>query len=70
MHWYRAGFSPVLTLEIAEPGRPAEGHRRFASIDPADECWKQAVGAPRINGELLKLGFMVAESTAAKYGQQ
>ena len=30
-------FSPLLALEIAEPGRPAEDRRRFAGIDPADE---------------------------------
>ena len=26
-------------------------------------------GAPRIHGELLKLGFEVAQSSVAKYGQ-
>jgi hypothetical protein len=31
------GISPLLALEIAEPGRSAEDRRRFAGIDPADE---------------------------------
>jgi hypothetical protein len=37
IRWQRAGFSPLLALEIAQPGWPAEHRRRFAGIDPADE---------------------------------
>ena len=32
-----------------------------------DEPRKSAMGAPRIHGELLKLGFEVAQSSVAKY---
>jgi hypothetical protein len=28
-------------------------------VDPADEYWEPALGAPRIQGELFKLGFEV-----------
>ena len=38
MRWHRCRFSPLLALEIAESGRPAEDRRRFASIDTADQC--------------------------------
>jgi hypothetical protein len=37
MRWQRAGFRPLLALEIAKPGWPAEDRRRFTSLDPADE---------------------------------
>src|SRR6202022_1917651 len=39
----------------------------IARADPADEHGEPALGAPRIHGELLKLGFSVAQSTVAKY---
>src|SRR5258708_10426439 len=60
------GFPPLLALEIPEPGRPSidAGLRaliRRMSIE--NRLW----GAPRIHGELLKLGFAVAQSTVAKY---
>ena len=67
IRWHRAGFrsywrwkSPTLG------GRPAIGSDlrlliRRMSID--NPLW----GAPRIHGELLKLGFAVAQSTVAKY---
>jgi hypothetical protein len=31
------GISPLLALEITEPGRSAEDRRKFTGIDPADE---------------------------------
>ena len=40
---------------------------RSACADPADECRDPLWGAPRILGELLKLGFEVAQSGVAKY---
>src|SRR6266403_1663615 len=60
-------FSALLALEISEPGRPAADRCRFAGADPADEPYNWLWGAPRIHGELLKLGFAVAQSTVAKY---
>ena len=38
-----------------------------ARVDPADELGEPLWGAPRIHGELLKLGFEVAQSSVAKY---
>src|SRR5439155_22808122 len=58
---------PVLALEISLSWRPTEDRRGPARVDPADERGKSVVGAPRIHGELLKLGFEVAQSSVAKY---
>jgi Integrase core domain len=60
-------FSALLALEISEPGRPAADRCRFAGADPSDEPDNWLWGAPRIHGELLKLGFAMAQSTVAKY---
>jgi hypothetical protein len=60
-------LSAVLALEIPFLGRPAANCCRPAAADPTDERGQSAVGAPRIHGELLKLGFDVAQSTVAKY---
>ena len=57
----------VLALEIPLSWRPTEDRRGAARADPADECGKSVVGAPLIHGELLKLGFEVAQSSVAKY---
>ena len=37
-------FSPLLALEISEPGRPPANQYGFAGIDPADELGKCALG--------------------------
>ena len=66
VRWHRAGFPPVLALEIPITGRPAANRRRPAlirRISVDNPLW----GAPRIQGELLKLGFEVAQSSVAKY---
>jgi hypothetical protein len=56
-----------LALEIPIPGRSATDRGRSACPDPAHEHRKPLWGAPRIHGELLKLGFEVAQSSVAKY---
>jgi integrase len=38
-----------------------------ACVDPTDEYGQPLWGAPRIHGELLKLGFEIAQSSVAKY---
>lgn len=58
---------PVLALEIPILWRPAANRRRPAGADPADQVDNPLWGAPRIHGELLKLGFEVAQSSVAKY---
>jgi transposase InsO family protein len=61
-------LSLLLALEVALPGRAAADRDRPRRVDPADEHRKSAFwGAPRIHGELLKLGFEVAQSSVGKY---
>jgi hypothetical protein len=50
---------------VGNPTRPRID--RITRADPADEHGDLLWGAPRIHGELLKLGFSVAQSTVAKY---
>jgi len=48
--------------------RPAADRYGSARTDPSNERRQPVVGAPpRIHGELLKLGFEVAQSSVAKY---
>jgi transposase InsO family protein len=56
-----------LALEVTIFGRSAADRDGTARVDPADERGKSAWGAPRIHGELLKLGFEAAQSSVAKY---
>lgn len=64
--WHRAGFRLFWRWKSRAPGRPRVHDelraliRRLARDNP---LW----GAPRIHGELLKLGFKVSESTVQKY---
>jgi hypothetical protein len=67
LRWHRAGFRAYWRWKSrGSPGRPRVDHelreliRRMSKENP---LW----GAPRIHGELLKLGFEVAESTVSKY---
>ena len=60
------GLSTVPALEVALSGRPRvpmEIRRLIRELSLANRLW----GAPRIHGELLKLGIEVAQSTVAKY---
>src|SRR5881398_2828572 len=67
IRWHRAGFRRYWRWKSRSlGGRPQIDAdlrlliRRMSSDNP---LW----GAPRIHGELLKLGFQVAQSTVAKY---
>jgi len=67
LRWHRAGFRAYWRWKSrAQSGRPpvsrelCELIRRMSKENP---LW----GAPRIHGELLKLGFEIAESTVSKY---
>src|SRR2546425_1686453 len=64
--WHREGFRPCWRRRSRRPGRPCIDSpcgdliRRMA----AENClW----GAPRIHGELLKLGIAVSERTVSRY---
>ncbi len=66
--WHRAGFRLFWTWRVLHgpPGRPAVARevrdliRKMCRENPG---W----GAPRIHGELLKLGIDIAESSVSKY---
>ena len=66
--WHRKGFRLVWTWKVrrGQPGRPAVPHavrdliRRLSRDNPG---W----GAPRIHGELLKLGIQIGETSVGKY---
>ena len=67
LRWHRAGFRGYWRWKSrAQSGRPPVSRelreliRRMSKENP---LW----GAPRIHGELLKLGFEIAESTVSKY---
>jgi len=67
LRWHRAGFRAYWRWKSrGRLGRPRVSHdlreliRRMSKENP---LW----GAPRIHGELLKLGYEIAESTVSKY---
>src|SRR5580704_6075643 len=67
LHWHRAGFRCYWRWK-SRPlgGRPqidTELRALIRRMGMENPLW----GAPRIHGELLKLGFSVAQSTVAKY---
>ena len=67
IRWHRAGFRAYWRWRSRNPvGRPkvsAELRTLIGEMSRANPLW----GAPRIHGELLKLGFEVAQSTVARY---
>jgi transposase InsO family protein len=67
IRWHRRGFRAYWRWKSrAGTGRPLvakETRDLIREISLANPLW----GAPRVHGELLKLGIAVAESTVAKY---
>src|SRR4030081_2966277 len=66
IRWHRVGFRAYWRWRSRNRvGRPKDSAELRASseMNRANRLW----GAPRIHGELLKLGFDVAQSTVAKY---
>ena len=68
MRWHRAGFrafwhwkSPA--KRAGRPQAPIEVRQLIRDMSLANPLW----GAPRIHGELLKLGIDVGQTTVAKY---
>jgi hypothetical protein len=65
--WHRAGFRLFWRWKSRHrPGRPAlpaEIRQLIREMSIANPLW----GAPRIHGELLKLGFDVGQTSIAKY---
>ena len=66
VRWHRQGFRLYWRWKSRDRGRPRTSHeirnlvRRMAHENP---LW----GAPRIHGEMLKLGFDVAQATVSRY---
>ena len=67
LRWHRAGFRAYWRGKSrGQPGRPKidrELRELIRRMSTENQLW----GAPRIHGELLKLGFEIAESTVSKY---
>jgi putative transposase len=65
--WHRRGFRLWWTWRgrrrIGPPTAPADVCTLIRTMAKANPCW----GAPRIHGELLKLGIDVCQATVAKY---
>jgi hypothetical protein len=67
VRWHRAGFRRYWCWQSRRRGGrpPIEAELRALIRQMSTENWLW--GAPRIHGELLKLGFEVAQSSVAKY---
>jgi hypothetical protein len=67
LRWHRCGFRAYWRWKSrGRPGRPRvsrELRELIQQMSKENPLW----GAPRIHGELLKLGFEIAESTVSKY---
>jgi transposase InsO family protein len=67
IRWHRVGFQAYWRRRsrgrVGRPKISAALRALIAEMSRANPLW----GAPRIHGELLKLGFDVAQSTVAKY---
>lgn len=66
LRWHRQGFRYYWRWKSCRRGRPridADLRALIRRMSEANPLW----GAPRIHGELLKLGIEVAEATVSKY---
>jgi hypothetical protein len=67
LRWHRAGFRAYWRWKArsrgGRPSTPAEIRDLICKMSIANPLW----GAPRIHGELLKLGIDVGQTTVAKY---
>jgi transposase InsO family protein len=67
IRWHRAGFRLYWRWKSRSPGGrpklPVEIRTLIRDISLANLLW----GAPRIHGELLKLGITIGQTTVAKY---
>jgi len=66
VRWHRAGFRCRWRWK-SRHWRATADRNEAARVDPADEWGNPLRGALRVHGELLKLGFEVAQSSVAKY---
>jgi transposase InsO family protein len=70
VRWHRSGFRLYWRWKsrrrVGRPAVPAEIRDLIRTLSRDNPLW----GAPRIHGELLKLGIDIAQSTVAKYISQ
>ncbi len=65
VRWYREGFRRYWTMKSRHVGRPGidpKLRKLIREMRAANVGW----GAPRIHGELLKLGFEISQATVSK----
>src|ERR1700680_1864333 len=67
VRWHRAGFRRYWRWPSNSPGGRPRVEMELRALIRQMSTENQLWGAPRIHGELLKLGFSVAQSTVAKY---
>src|SRR5229473_20594 len=67
VRWHRAGFRRYWRWKSRRRGGRPQIEMELRALIRQMSTENQLWGAPRIHGELLKLGFGVAQSTVAKY---
>src|SRR6202795_3617221 len=67
MRWHRAGFRCYWRWKSRSRGGRPQIEIELRALIRQMSAYNQLWGAPRIQGELLKLGFSVAQSTVATY---
>ena len=66
VQWHRKGFRHYWRRRSRRLGRPRMGREirdLIRTLNLANPLW----GAPRIHGELLKLGFKISQATVGRY---
>ena len=66
LRWHRAGFRRYWRWKSRRGGRP-QVHSELRALIRRMSLENPLWGAPRIHGEMLKLGFEVSQSSVAKY---
>src|SRR6476620_12328928 len=67
VRWHRAGFCRYWRWKSRSPGGRPQIETDLRALIRQMSVENPLWGAPRIDGELLKLGFEVAQSSVAKY---
>src|ERR1700721_339075 len=67
VRWHRTGFRCYWRWKSRRRGGRPQIETELRALIPQMSTENQLWGAPRIHGELLKLGFSVAQSSVAKY---
>src|SRR5229473_1651794 len=67
VRWHRAGFRRYWRWKLSSRGGRPRIEMELRALIRQMSTENQLWGAPRIHGELLKLGFSVAQSTVGNY---